>query len=68
MLNIVVAGLSRLLPRPPEREAVEPSLGTDCGWFESSFDLLRGLDVVEFDSAAQVFAKTLPAVHAPRQA
>jgi hypothetical protein len=68
MINHILTGLSRCLPKEPPREAAHPwGHDDDCSWHSSSFELARGLDVIEHrDAPLSVFADTLPSFHPPK--
>jgi hypothetical protein len=62
MLNMIFNSLTRLRPQASPAEAVQPWTNEDIGWHNSSFELARGLDVIEHrDLALAVFADTMPA-------
>jgi hypothetical protein len=67
LFSQVVRTVARWWPHPAvdEQEAVEWA-DTDRSWHNSSFDLARGMEVIEhFDAPMLVFADTLPACHFP---
>ena len=62
MLNMIFNCLTRLLPQASSAEPVRPWTNEDISWHNSSFELARGLDVIEHrDLAPAVFADTMPA-------
>jgi hypothetical protein len=65
MINHLLNRLSRWLPGEPPREVVYPSVhDDDSNWHGSSFELARGLEVIEHrDAPSSVFAETRPAFH-----
>ena len=67
MLNLLLTGLSRLLPQGGPAEAPHAWINEDSSWHSSSFELARGLEVIEHRGLpAAVFADTMPAFHPPR--
>ncbi|MDP1690576.1 MAG: hypothetical protein Q8L49_01195 [Burkholderiaceae bacterium] len=67
MLNLIRNGLTRLLPQARAAEAPHPWSNEDSSWHSSSFELARGLEVIEHRGLLPtVFADTMPAFHAPR--
>jgi hypothetical protein len=62
--------LSRLLPPTEHAERRTAWLDSDSSWRASSFELARGLRVIEHytDRAPATFADTLPAFHEPAPA
>jgi len=67
MLNLILDRLSRLLPRAEAPEAPHAWINEDSNWHSSSFELARGLEVIEHRALpAALFADTLPAFHPPR--
>jgi hypothetical protein len=62
MLNMIFNSLTRLLPQASSVDAVQPWTNEDISWHNSSFELARGLDVIEHsDLAPAMFADTMPA-------
>jgi hypothetical protein len=67
MLHLILNSLSRLLPQADDSPATHAWLNEDSNWHSSSFELARGLDVIEHRGAQPAgFADTLPAFHPPR--
>ena len=67
MLDLIRNGLSRLLPRANATEPPHPWSNEDSSWHSSSFELARGLEVIEHRGVPPtVFADTMPAFHPPR--
>lgn len=67
MLNLTLDRLARALPQADATEAAHPWINEDSSWHSSSFELARGLQVIEHRSPpAKDFADTLPAFHRPR--
>ena len=67
MINQLISRLSRLLPASGDVETAPVATHEDSNWHSSSFELARGLDVIEHrNSAHAVFADTLPAFHPAR--
>ena len=67
MINQLISRLSRLIPASGDAEAAPAATHEDSNWHSSSFELARGLDVIEHrNSAHAVFADTLPAFHPAR--
>jgi len=65
MLDQLVTGLTRLLPRSqPQRQARDWE-DSDRTWHNSSFELSAGLAVVEHFEPMPVFPDTMPAFHYP---
>ena len=65
MLDQIVSGFARLLPRSqPQRQARDWE-DSDRTWHNSSFDLSAGLAVVEHFEPMPVFPDTMPAFHYP---
>jgi hypothetical protein len=67
MINHLLNRLSHWLPGEPPRDEVLPSLhDDDSNWHGSSFELARGLDVIEHPWAPlSLFADNGPAAHPP---
>jgi len=66
MLELIVNRLARMLPQPPGRAAVQPWFNEDSSWHSSSFDLARGLLVIEHRGVSPaVFVDTMPDFHRP---
>ena len=62
MLNLILTSLSHLLSRPMAVPASNPWIYEDSSWHSSSFELARGLEVIEYSGRPPaVFADTLPA-------
>ena len=62
MLNQFLASLAHFLPRTPAAPCVLPWINEDSNWHNSSYELSRGLVVIEDPSAQLVgFDETLPA-------
>jgi hypothetical protein len=67
MLDLIRIGLSRLLPQARTNESAHPWTNEDSSWHSSSFELARGLEVIEHGGMPPtVFADTMPAFHPPR--
>lgn len=67
MLNLILTSLTRLLPQGPAAEPVHPWSNEDSSWHSSSFELARGLEVIEHRSLSPaLFADTMPAFHPPK--
>jgi hypothetical protein len=67
MLNLILDRLSRLLPQADTTEAVHAWTNEDSNWHSSSFELARGLEVIEHRGLPPgLFADTLPAFIPPR--
>ena len=68
MLNLILDRLIRFLP--PQADATEAAhawINEDSSWHSSSFELARGLEVIEHRGlSAAVFADTMPSFHPPR--
>ena len=61
MLHMIVNRLARLLPQPPCREPAQPWFNGHSSWHSSSFELARGLVVIEHAGASAVaIVDTLP--------
>ena len=63
MISHFLTSLSRWVPGEPPREGTQPSFhDDDSSWHSSSFELARGLEVIEHSAApSMVFADTRPA-------
>ncbi len=62
MLNRILLALHRRWPRAAAQAAVHPWSNEDFSWHSSSFELARGLEVIEHrDAALSVFVDTMPA-------
>jgi len=67
MLELIRNSLARLLPQTSDVEAPHPWSNEDSSWHSSSFELARGLEVIEHRGASPtLFADTLPGFHPPR--
>jgi hypothetical protein len=67
MLDLIRFSLARLLPQPGPIEVPHPWITEDSSWHNSSFELARGLEVIEHRGVPPtVFADTMPAFHPPR--
>jgi hypothetical protein len=67
MLNLIYAGLARLLPQSGPTQVPHPWINEDSGWHSSSYELARGLEVIEhLNPPTAVFADTLPAFQPAR--
>ena len=67
MLHLILNRLSRLLPQSDASQSAHPWINEDSNWHSSSFELARGLEVIEHrGQATSVFADTMPAFHPPR--
>jgi hypothetical protein len=67
MFNLILNGLSRLLSRQEQPEAPQASASEDNSWHGSSFQLARGLEVIEHLGAPSwPFSDTLPVFDPPR--
>jgi hypothetical protein len=67
MINHLLTRLSRWSPDEPPRDDVHPSVhDDDSSWHGSSFELARGLEVIEHRGmAGTVFADARPPLHPP---
>ena len=66
MFKLILNGLTRLLPQSGSEQATHPWINEDSNWHSSSFELARGLEVIEHRGALMsVFADTLPAFQRP---
>jgi len=62
MLNNTLNRLTCLRSQPNSLEAAQPWTNEDSSWHNSSFELARGLDIIEHRGAPPaVFADTMPA-------
>lgn len=62
MLNRILLALNRRWPRDDTQAPAHPWSNEDVSWYSSSFELARGLEVIEYrDATPAVFADTLPA-------
>ena len=62
MLNLILTRLTRLLPQGGDNAMPHAWTNEDSNWHHSSFELARGLEVIEYRGAPPtVFADTLPA-------
>jgi len=62
MLNLILNSLTRLRPQDSSGIAAHPWTNEDSSWHSSSFELARGLEVIEHRGPPQaVFADTAPA-------
>lgn len=62
MLNRILIALSRRWQRAGTTLPVQPWINDDFSWHSSSFELARGLEVIEHrGDAPSVFVDTLPA-------
>ena len=67
MLNLIYNGLARLLPETTPARPDDAWVREASSCYDSSFDLARGLEVIEHRGAAiAVFCDTQPAYHWPR--
>jgi hypothetical protein len=67
MFNLILNSLSRLLPQSDADQAAHPWINEDSNWHSSSFELARGLEVIEHRvPPTAVFADTMPAFHPPK--
>ncbi|MES2957200.1 MAG: hypothetical protein V4792_03380 [Pseudomonadota bacterium] len=67
MRKLILDHLARLLPQAEAIEPVHAWINEDISWHSSSFELARGLEVIELRSpSAAVFADTMPAFHPAR--
>ena len=67
MLDLILGRLTRLLPQPTPGASAHAWTNEDYSWHSSSFELARGLEVIEHPGApGAVFADTMPAFHPPR--
>ena len=67
MVHLILNSLSRLLPQSDSGQAAHPWINEDSNWHSSSFELARGLEVIEHRGLpTAVFADTMPAFHPPR--
>lgn len=65
MFNRTFFTLRRLLRRDTPREEPHPWSHEDSHWYGSSFDLARGLEVIEHRGRAPVFVDTMPTLRQP---
>jgi len=66
MLNLIFDRLSRFLPQADATEPAHAWINEDSNWHSSSFELARGLEVIEHRGLpAALFADTMPAFHPP---
>jgi hypothetical protein len=62
MFNKILNRLTCLRSQPNPLEAAQPWTNEDSNWHNSSFELARGLDIIEHRGAPPaVFADTMPA-------
>ena len=62
MLNLILTRLTRWLPQNGDNAMPHAWTNEDSSWHHSSFELARGLEVIEYRGAPPtVFADTLPA-------
>jgi len=67
MFNLILNGLSRLLARQEQPEAPQASVSEDHSWHGSSFELARGLEVIEHRGVPPLlFSDTAPVFDPPR--
>jgi len=67
MLNPITTGPTRPEPPPPTRETTQAAAYQDCSWHSSSFELARGLEVIEYRGPCPAaFADVWPALRAAR--
>ncbi len=67
MLNLISDGLSRLRPNTAPARPDDDWFYEASSCYDSSFDLARGLDVIEHrGTPGAVFSDTEPAYHGPR--
>ena len=67
MFNLILNSLSRLLPQSDADQVAHPWINEDSNWHSSSFELARGLEVIEHRvPPTAVFADTMPAFHPPK--
>ena len=67
MLNPITTGLTRPDPPPPTCETMDAAAYQDCSWHSSSFELARGLEVIEYrDPWTAAFADVWPALRSAR--
>ena len=67
MLELILRRLTGLLPPPTRSESAQAWTNEDYSWHSSSFELARGLEVIEHPGVpGAVFADTLPAFHPPK--
>jgi hypothetical protein len=61
MFNNILTRLIRLRPQADADEAVHAWINEDGTWHNSSFELARGLDIIEYRGTPPgVFADTMP--------
>jgi hypothetical protein len=61
MFNNILTRLIRLRPQADSCEAAHPWINEDSTWHNSSFELARGLDIIEYrGTRPAVFADTMP--------
>jgi hypothetical protein len=61
MFNNILTRLIRMRPQADAGEAVHAWINEDGTWHNSSFELARGLDIIEYRGTAPgVFADTMP--------
>lgn len=65
MITRILFKLVSLLAREAPREVPHPWFVEDRHWYGSSFELARGLEVIEHCGAAPVFADTMPTLRPP---
>ena len=62
MLNLILTRLTRWLPQGGDNAMPHAWTNEDSCWHHSSFELARGLEVIEYRGAPPtVFADTMPA-------
>jgi hypothetical protein len=62
MLNRILLALNRRWPRDDAQAPAQPWSNEDFSWHSSSFELARGLEVIEYrDATPAVFVDTQPA-------
>mgnify|MGYP000200350643 CR=1 FL=1 len=67
MIHLLLTRLTRWWPQRDPDEAVRAWSNEDSNWHSSSFELARGLEVIELRVApSSVFADTLPEFHPPK--
>ena len=67
MLNLIRNHLFRFLPQATASGPVHHWVNEDSNWHSSSFELARGLEVIEHRGVPpSVFADTMPAFHPSR--
>ena len=67
MFNLILNGLTRLLSQPGQPEAPQARASEDHSWHGSSFELARGLEVIEHRGVPPLlFSDTPPMFDSPK--